>query len=46
MQSDVAKSDYETKSDGGIGWPKPSDFGHKSGDSAHGIIKPRNGIGV
>ena len=29
-----------------IRWPKPSDFGPKSDDSAHRILKSKNGIGI
>ena len=42
MQSDRAKSEG-TKSDLRIRWPKSSDFGPNSDDSAHGIIKSKNG---
>ena len=41
MQSDSAKSDGR-KSDSRIRWTKSSDFGPKSGDSAHRIIKSKN----
>ena len=34
------------KSDLRIRWPKSSDFGPKSDDSTHGIIKSKNGIGL
>ena len=44
MQSDSAKSDG-TKSDSRIRWPKSSDFGPKSDDSAHLILKSKSGIG-
>ena len=45
MQPDFAKSDG-TKSDLRIRWPKSSDFGPKSDDSTHRIIKKQNGIGL
>ena len=45
MQSDFAKSD-RIKSDLIIRWPKSSDFGPKSDDSAHRILKSKNGIGL
>ena len=45
MQSDFAKSDG-IKSDLRIRWPKSSDFGPKSDDSTHRIIKSKNGIGL
>ena len=44
MQSDFAKSDgvkYYLR----IRWPKSLDFGPKSDDSTHRIIKSKNGIG-
>ena len=44
MQSDFAKSDG-IKYDLRIRWPKSSDFGPKSHDSTHRIIKSKNGIG-
>ena len=45
MQSDFAKSDV-IKSDLRIRWPKSSDFGPKSDDSTHRIIKSNNGFGL
>ena len=45
MQSDFAKSDGIT-SDWRIRWPKWSDFGPKSDDSTHRIIKSKDGIGL
>ena len=45
MQSDFAKSDG-IKSDLRIRCPKLSDFGPKSDDSTHQIIKSKNGIGL
>ena len=45
MQSDFAKSDG-IKSDLRIRWPKSSDFGPKSDDSTHRILKSKNGIGL
>ena len=45
MQSDFAKSDG-IKSDLRIRWPKSSDFGPKSDDSTHRIIKLKNGVGL
>ena len=45
MQSDFAKSDG-IKSDLRVRWPKSSDFGPKSNDSPHRIIKSKNGIGL
>ena len=45
MQTDFAKSDG-MKSDLRIRWPKSSDFGPKSDDSTHRIIKSENGIGL
>ena len=45
MQSDFAKSD-EIKSDVRIQWAKSSDFGPKSDDSTHRIIKSKNSIGL
>ena len=45
MQSDIAKSDG-IKYDLRIGWSKSSDFGPKSVDSAHRILKSKNGIGL
>ena len=45
MKSDFAKSDG-LKSDLRIRWPKSSDFGPKSADLTHGIIKSKNGIGL
>ena len=44
-QSDFAKSDG-IKSDLRIRWPKLSDFGPNSDDSAHRIIKSKNGVGL
>ena len=44
MRSDFAKSD-EVKSDLRIRWPKSSDFGPKSDDLTHRVIKSKNGIG-
>ena len=43
MQSDFVKSD-RVKSDLRIRWPKSSDFGPKSNDSTHRMIKSKNGI--
>ena len=43
MQSDFAKYDG-IKSDLRIRWPKSSDFGPKSDDSTHRIIRSKNGI--
>ena len=43
MHSDRAKSDG-TKSDLSIRWPKSPDFRSKSDDSAHLILKSKNGI--
>ena len=43
MQSDFAKSDGI--SDLRIRWPKSSDFGPKSDDSTHRILKSKNGTG-
>ena len=45
MQSDFAKSDG-IKSYLRIRWPESSDFGPKSDDSTHRIIKSKNGIGL
>ena len=45
MQSDFAKSDG-INSDLIIRWPKSSDFGPKSDDWTHRIIKSKNGIGL
>ena len=45
MQSDFAKSDG-IKSDLRIRWPKSLDYGPKSDDSTHRIIKSKNGIGL
>ena len=45
MQSDFAQSDG-TKPDLRIRWLKSSDFAPKSNDSAHRIIKSKNGIGL
>ena len=45
MQSDFAKSD-RIKFDLRIQWPRSSDFGPKSDDSTHRIIKSKNGIGL
>ena len=45
MQTDFAKSDG-IKSNLRIRWPKSSDFGPKSGDSTHQIIKSKNGFGL
>ena len=45
IQSDFAKSD-EIKSDLRIRWPKSSDFGQKSDDSTHRIIKSKDGFGL
>ena len=45
MQSDIAKTDG-IKSYLRIRWPKSSDFGPKSDDSIHRIIKSKNGIGL
>ena len=45
MQSDFAKSDG-IKSDLRIRWPMSSDFGPKSDDSTHRIIKSKNVIGL
>ena len=43
IQTDFAKSDG-IKSDLRIRWPKSSDFGRKSDDSTHRIIKSKNGF--
>ena len=43
MQSNFAKPDG-IKSDSRIRWPKSSDFGPKSDDSTHRILKSKNGI--
>ena len=43
MQSDIAKSDG-IKSDLRTRWPKSSDFGPKSDDTAHRILESKNGI--
>ena len=43
MRSDFAKYDG-IKSDLRIRWPKSSDFGPKSDDSTHRIIRSKNGI--
>ena len=43
MQSDIGKSDG-IQSDLRIQWPKSSDFDPKSHESAHRIIKLKNGI--
>ena len=40
MQSDIAKSDV-MKSELRIGWPKSSDFGPQSDDSAYRIPPPK-----
>ena len=45
MQSDIAKSDG-AKPDLRIRWPKSSDFGPKSIDSAHRILKSKKIIGL
>ena len=45
MPTDFAKSDG-IKSDLRIRWPKPSDFGPKSDDSTHRVIKSKNGFGL
>ena len=45
MQSNFAKSNG-IKSDLRIRWSKSSDFGRKSDDSTHQIIKSKNGNGV
>ena len=45
MQTDFAKPDG-IKSDLRIPWPKSSDFGPKSDDSTHRIIKSKNGFGL
>ena len=45
MQSDFAKSDG-IKSDLRIRWPKSSDFGPKSDDSTHRILKSINVIAL
>ena len=45
MQSYLAKSDG-IQSDLRIRWPKSSDFGLKSDDSTHRIIKSKRGIGL
>ena len=45
MQTDFAKSDG-IKSDLRIRWPKSSDFGPKSEDSTHRIVKSKNGFGL
>ena len=45
MQSDFAKSD-RIKLDLKIRWPKSSDFGPKSDDWTHRIIKSKNGFGL
>ena len=45
MQSDFAKSDG-IKSDLRIRWPKSSDFGPKSDDSTHRIIKSKSRMGL
>ena len=45
MQSDFATSD-RIKSDMRIRWPKSSDFGIKSDDPTHRIIKSKNGFGL
>ena len=45
MQSDFATSDG-IKSDSRIRRPKSSDFGPKSDDSTHRLIKSKNGIGL
>ena len=45
MQSDFAKSDG-IKSDFRIRWSNSSDFGPKSDDSTHWIIKSKKGIGL
>ena len=43
MKTDLANSDW-IKYDLRIRWPKPSDFGPKSDDSTHRILKSENGI--
>ena len=45
LQSDTAKSDG-IKSYLRIRWSKSSDLGPKSYDSAHRILKSKNGIGL
>ena len=45
MQTDFAKSDG-IKSDLRTRWPKSSDFGPKSDDPTHQIIKSKNGLGL
>ena len=45
MQSVIAKSDGIT-SDLRIRWPKSSGFGPNSDDSAHRILKSKNGIAI
>ena len=45
MQSHMAKSDG-IKSYLRIRWLKPLDYGAKSDDSAHRILKSKNGIGL
>ena len=45
MQSDIAKTDG-IKSYLRIRWPKSSDFGPKSDDLTHRILKRQNGIGL
>ena len=45
MQSGFAKADG-IKSDLRIRWPKSSDYGPKSDESTHRIMKSKNGIGL
>ena len=45
MQADCAKSDV-IKWDWRIRWLKSSEFGPKSDDSTHRIVKSKNGIGL
>ena len=45
LQSDFVKSDG-IKSDLRIRWAKSSDFGPKSDDSTHRILKSKNGIAL
>ena len=45
VQSDFGKSDW-IKSDLRIRWPKSSDFGPKSDDSTHRIIKSKSRMGL
>ena len=46
MQSGIIANSDWTKSDLRIRWPKSSDFGPKSDDSACRILESKNGIGL